>query len=805
MDSLWHDLRTGLRLLTRNPALTATCVLTLGLGIGTATLMFSIPNGSFWEPLPFEESDRLVYPLSVNLASGSTGNSLFLHDFLDFRERQTTCEAIGAWYSITVNVSSAGDPPQPYRGACISPAAFRIVRSQPFLGRFFSPEEMQPGGPPVIILSHRVWQERFAGDPGIVNRTIRANGQNATIIGVMPEGFFFPDNQDCWLPHRQDPLLIERGEGVPVQTIARLKPGVHREQAQAEFSAIAADLAIAHPETNRNRGVRLNRHSWIFLAQREAVLIYLMLAATVIVLLIACLNVTNILLSRTAGRIREMAVRSSLGANRSRLIRQLLIEAFTLALPGMFLGLLFCQIGLEFFSVGVARTQPPWWFRFDVDPNVLLYAGALMFFTTLSAGLIPALQASRISMNDFLKEASRSATGSRVTRSSRFMVMTEIAFSAGLLFAAGLTVKSILHLNDFDFGIRKENVVSARVRLSEADYPTRESRTALWVSIATRLQELPGIRGSAVTPFLPLEGAVWAPLVPRGQADREADSSPVSAVKMISPGYFNTVGIELLQGRDFTPADEAGAPRVAIVNTRYAERHLGGLDPVGQRLERAGTDTGEPGYIVIGVVGNEWINSDNSPAEVVYTSLFQDDRNFANLVVRTRGERETIVEAMREAVVELDPHLPVYQIRTMDEVIYDQTWAYSLFGNLLVIIGILALILASVGLYGVIAFTVSQRTREFGIRSALGARPGNIIALVMKQGARQLGSGMLIGVGLAWVFAQGMRNMFFGVVPSDPLVLFTILLVLGTSGIVACLFPARRAVRIDPLSAMRQE
>lgn len=805
MDSFLHDLRHSARMLFKNPGLTITCVITLSLGIGLTTLMFCIINGSLYEPLPFEDSRKLLFIVRNNLSEGAERMGVSIHDFVDWRDQQTTFEDLAGYYSGTVNLNNEGERPIRYQGSFITPSAFILIRVQPLIGRIFTEEEMSSDTPPVIILGYNAWQNRFGGDPEIIGKTIRANGETMTIIGVMPEGFVFPDNDDVWLPQRQDPLQIPRNQGVWLNVMGRIKEGVTLEQAGAEFDAIATRLAEEYPDTNEGVGVQVSPVSRLILDSEARIVMFLMLIATFTVLLIACFNVANLLLARAAMRTKEMAVRTSLGASRGKLIWQLMLEAIAFSAIGALLGLLLGYIGITIFDRMVVSTDPPWWFRFNIDMNVVLFVAGLTLISGIVSGILPSLQASRSDITDVLKDESRGASSFRMSRFSRILVITEIAFSCGLLVTAGLITKSVINVGSFDFGVASEKVFTARVGLFESDYPTVESRTLFWRELHTRLNEIPGVESASLTPNLPLRGSDGGSFIFEGVEYPPDSDLPTTGLKLVSPDYFDTFEIELYQGRDFSETDIPGALTPAIVNQSFVDRYSPGESPLGKRARGANEPEDAPWYTIVGVVADEWLDVENENPEIAYGCLFQADARFISIAVRTRGEPMSIATAVRDEVMRIDHDLPIYWVMPMTQVISDQTWVYGVFGSVMIIAGLIALFLASVGLYGVMAFSVSRRTQEIGVRMALGARSMTLIRMILQQGAFQLGVGLIVGLGLAMLLARGMRLILFGVTPSDPLIYALILITLLVTGFLACYIPARRATRVNPVNALRHE
>jgi len=805
MDSFLQDLRNSLRMLTKNPGLAITCVLTLAFGIGLTTLMFILVNGSLYEPLPFEDSGDIRFVLGTNPSEGQEQMGLSVHDFTDLRNAQTSFEDLAGWYEGTVNIVSAGDLPERYNGAFITPAAFSLLRVQPVIGRIFTEEERSASAAGVGLIGYDLWQTRFGGEEDVLGCTLRINGETATVIGVMPEGFYFPMEEEIWLPLKLDPIELARGDGIYLNVIGRLREGATERQASEELNVIASRLASEYPETNEGLGIQVQKISELVMGSEGNLVLHLMLVATMAVLLIACVNVANLLLARASMRTREMAVRTSLGASRKRLIRQLVLEASSFAMVGAVLGLALGQIGITIFMQYAQGSDPPYWFQFNIDLNVILFVAGTMLLSTLFAGIFPALQASRTNISEVLKDDSRGASGFRLSRFSKVLVVSEIAFSLGLLFAAGLITKSVVNLNRFEFGIEGEHVMTARLGLFEGDYPTVESRSQFFKDLHRELNGMPGVSSAAITPFLPVRGSDATEFIFEG-VDYPPDTDfPVTKMKAVTPGYFATFGIEIVQGRDFNAADVGGSLPVAIVNRSFAKKWSPGESVIGRQARGAADGPDDPWFTIIGLVEDEWTDTENEEPAMAYVALYQSDANFVSLAMKTGGDPVSYAGSMREAVLAVDSDLPIYWVMPMSDVIFEVTWFYAIFGSLIMIAGFFALFLASVGLYGVMAFSVSRRTSELGIRMALGAQSGNLVRMILKQALVQLGIGTVLGIGLAFALAQGVQMLLFGVSPSDPVMFALIVLVLVGTGALASFIPARRATRIDPVIALRYE
>jgi putative ABC transport system permease protein len=599
---------------------------------------------------------------------------------------------------------------------------------------------------------------------------------------------------------------LERGEGMPLMVFGRLADGVSYDQAQAELVTLAARQAREHPQTNAHTGAAVQPYVHASFGSRVVNTIYTMLAAVFGVLLIACANVANLLLARTSTRGKEIAIRTALGASRRRVVGQLLAEALVLAAIGTALGLVVARVGLEAFNRSVVDTQPPFWIDIRIDTTVLLFTAALTFLAALASGLVPALRASRCDVHEILKDEARGTTGFRLGRFSKGLVVAEIAVSCGLLVAAGLAIRSVVNLSRTDFGFETASVFTARFGLFEADYPDAAARARFYDELLRRLEALPGSRAAALAEALPASGGrrLWVSL--EGRTYETEQDHPTAMLAAVSPGYFGTFGKRVLRGREFSSGDTAEAPPVAIVNESFAARHFPGEDPVGRRLRVGRADSREPWTTIVGVAPDLYMSGiSNTLPEGFYVPLAQQPPAFASLAVLARGDPIAISLSVRTAVNALDSDLPLYWVRTMADAIAENNWHYRVFGSLFMTFGFAALFLATVGLYGVTAFSVSRRTHEIGVRMAIGADRRRVLGHVLRQGAGQIALGLAIGVLIAAGLSRLMTILLFGVEPWDLTTFLAVIATLSLAALLAMLVPARRAMRIDPMTALRYE
>lgn len=812
MRPVLGPLRYGVRMLVRRPGLSLSAIVALALGIGLTTTMFSIVYVAVLKGLPFEDADELVALFRNRPAQGVQFMGVSIHDFHDWRRQQTSFEDIAAYYAETVNVGGTEGQPIRYLGAYASAHLFDVLRVRPILGRTFRPEEDHPSTPPVMILSYRAWQDRFQGDPTIVGRTVRANAEVTTIVGVMPEKFGFPSQMDAWLPLRIDPLAYSRSggpalEGTVVQAIGRLKDGVTLDQAQAEMSAIAGRLATEYPASNQGVGVTLMRQVDTFIGPPAVAMLYTMLGAVFGVLLIACANVANLLLARTVVRAKEIAVRTALGASRWRTITQLLAETLVLAAAGTVVGLVVAKVGMDFFNAGLATQEMPLWFVARLDPAVAAFVVGLTILSTLAAGTIPALRASNANVAEIMNDESRGSSSLRMGRVSKVLVVAQLAVSCGLLVAAGLMIRTVVNVARFDYGFDTANILTARVGLFEKDYPTAASQLAFYDGLVERLEGRPGIRAVAWTSDLPARGGQMQPLTVDGVAYPTDQDHPLARRIVISPAYFDIVGVRPVRGRLFARTDAAETQPVAIVNERFVELFFPGKDPLGARVRLGQDDT--PWRTIVGVVPDLHlggaIGAINPRHEGVYLPLAQNAINFMSLAVRTEQAATSYAATVQDEVNQIDAALPLYWVRSLSDQYALDTWFYRAFGTLFVAFGLVALAMATIGLYGIMSFSAGNRTREIGVRMALGAESRSVMMLILRQGAWQIAAGLTLGLVVAALLSQGLGLLLFGVRPWDPLIFAAVVVALAGAGLLACVIPARRATRIDPVRALRYD
>ena len=625
----------------------------------------------------------------------------------------------------------------------------------------------------------------------------------------MPLQFAFPIREAIWTPLSIDPLAKPRGQGPNHFVIARLKPGVTITEARTQAQAIASQLESEFPTTNKGIGADVMPYAKTILGPEIYGLLFTMLGAGIGVLLIACVNVSNLLVARASLRRREVAVRMAMGAARYRILRQHLTEVLVLATAGAGIGIVLSVFGMRWFTQALSVNPPPFWIRFELDYRVLLFVLGLIVLASLFAGAVPALHAMRVNAGSALKDDSRSSTSARLGRFSSGLVIAELAVSCGLLIAAGLMIKSVVQLKNVAMPFAIENILTARVDLPRATYPDSPASIRFFEQLLPRLQAVPGVEAATLSDGLPAAGNGSIPVQIEGKAYAQDNDYPLAREGIVTPGYFDTFQTRMRSGREFTTADTATGQPVAIINESFARTHYPGIDPVGHQMKRIRPGSKEPWMTIVGVVPDllmEGIGNNNASPVGYYIPIAQSDvANGVRIAVRTRGEPAAVTPLIRSAVTSLDSELAIYEISTLRRVIDRQTWFYTVFGTFFMAFGICALLLAAAGLYGVMSFAVTQRTREMGVRSALGAQGAALVFLVMRKSVIQLAIGLFLGLGMALLASGALQPVLYHVNPRDAAVFAAVIATLAVVSVIASYLPARRVTRIDPVLALANE
>ncbi len=807
LTDFFQDLRYAARMQRKNPGFTVVAIIALALGIGANTAIFSVVNTVLLRPLPYKDPERLVMVWEDASKHGYPRDTPTAANFVDWRNQNTVFEGMAAILPQSFNLTGAGEPER-LRGRAVSASLFPLLGVEPQIGRVFTNAEDQRGSNQVVVLSYALWQRRFGGDNGIVGKTLNLNGQPYIVVGVMPARFQFPSSTDeIWTPIAFTAEQAADRTTHYLQVLARLKPGITLEQAQTEMSTIAARLQQQYPQSNTDVGAEVTSlHEHTVGDIKPALLI--LLGAVGLVLLIACANVANLLLARAAVRQKEIAVRVALGARRWRLIRQFLTESVLLATLGGVVGLGIAYGGLillrAFIPQTIAQAK-----QVTMDPKVLGFTFLVSTITGLIFGLAPALQAARFNQTETLKEGGRdSATGSSGKRIRGLLVTAEVAISLVLLIGAGLLINSFLRLRNVDPGFRTENLLTMKFVLPHPKYKDFERRSAFYTDLIQRVQALPGVNSAAVTSNLPLyrQGNSIAVGI-EGRPDPPPGQELIVTTRIVSPGYFKTMSIPVLTGRQFTDQDTRKSPLVMLISETMARRVWPNEDPVGKRVALGPIQRPEDWFQVIGVVKDvRQFELSAEPKPQMYL-LYRQTDFFApeDLVVQTGVDPASMATTVRNAVWEIDKDQPVSNIRTMEEILLDSIARQRFNMLLLAIFGAVALILAAVGIYGVMSYSVAQRTHEIGIRMALGAQTGAVLKLAVGYGLKLVLAGVAIGLIAAFALTRVMSTLLFGVTATDPMTFTLISLLFVCVAALASYIPARRATKVDPIIALRYE
>jgi len=809
MQTLWQDLRYGARMLMKNPGFTLVAVITLALGIGANTAIFSVVNRVLLFRLPYKDAGRLVMVWGSNPQQGADIDLVSPADLADWRTQNTMFEDLAATSDAQFNLTGMGEP-ELLIGYRLAANFFQVAGAQPALGRAFTPEEDRAGAPGVVILSHRLWQRRFGADPNALGRNVTLNGNPYTVIGVMAAGFQHPQRSELWTPLRLNSLEANQANDRSfrnLRVVGRLKSGVTLEQAQMEMSRVARRLADQHPDTNAGQGVKIVSLREQYAGDIKPTLLAL-LGAVGFVLLIACANVANLLLARSTARRREIAVRTALGAWRGRLIRQFLTESFLLALVGGALGLLLtlwsANLLVALFPNNVDNLDIPVVEAIPIDGRVLGFSLLISLLTGVIFGLAPAWQASKQELSQALKESgANTTTGMSGRRMRGLLVVSEMALAVLLLIGAGLMVKSFWRLLQGDLGLNPKNVLTMEVLLSPQKYGDGGQRRAFLQDVMQRIENLPGVEGAGATNFLPLTG-FWdiASFRIEGRPAPRPNEEPSADNRVVTERYFLTMGIRLLRGREFDGRDREGAQPVVIINETMARRYWPNEDPIGARINFGQGNSAE----IVGVVNDvKSFGLEEQTHPDIYRPYAQAPFRLIAFAVRAGGDPLSLVAAVKNAIYAVDKDQPVFKVITMEKLAAESITLRRVSMLLVGGLSALALILAAIGIYGVMSYTISQQRREIGLRLALGAQANDVMKLVIVQGMKPALFGMTIGLLSSFALTRLIKGLLFGVSATDPATFIVISILLGGVALVACWIPARRATKVDPMVALRCE
>ena len=821
MNNLFQDIKYGLRMLLKTPSVSLVVILALALGIGANTAIFSVINSVLLRPLPYDQADRLLF---LNEKSRVLDEmSISYPNFTDWRNQNHVFEKIGVYNRGSYNLIGSGEPER-IPTAQVSADLFSALRVNPFIGRLFTNDEDQPGATPVVVLGYGLWQRRFGGQASILNQTLNLNGKSYIVIGVMPADYAYPSRVDMWVPVGQlsgDPNWQQRGNHPGLYAIARLKADATVAQAQADMDNIAVNLEKQYPDSNSGDRVRIRPMLEVFVGDVRGTL-WILFGAVGFVLLIACANIANLLLARATARQKEMAIRTALGAGRWRIARQLLTESVLLAIVGGVLGLFVAHWAIRFILY-VSPTAIPRSREITLDWRVLGFTLLLSFVTGMLFGLVPAVQAAEVDVHETLKETGRGVSGRHWLRSS--LVVVEVATTMILLIGAGLMIRSFYRLENVNPGFSYEHLTSFSVTLPQKKYATEDQRSGFFSRLLENIRTLPGVESAAAASGLPLGNNGWqTSFVVEGRPLPPRSETPLMEACTVTPDYFRAMNIPLLRGRYFDDHDNrsflAGrdlskyndgerlisGSNVIIIDEEFARRYWPNEEAVGKQI-RFGTDAKAPVLTVVGVVGRVKMEGlvEDSHRVQGYFAFAQIPFNGMTVILKATGDPNQLIAAARQQVKTVDPDQPIYSIRTMDEIRGESVAPQRLNLTLLSIFAGIALVLAIVGIYGVMSYSVTQRTHEIGIRMAIGAQPHDVFRLIIGHGMTLTVIGIAIGLLGAFGLTRLMTTMLFGVKPTDPATFAVIALILSGVALIACYLPGRRATKVDPVISLRYE
>jgi putative ABC transport system permease protein len=806
---LRQDSTFALRMMRKNLGFTLAAIIVLGLGIGANTAIFSVVNAVLLKPLPYQHGERLLMMRQSTPSSGLMGRTVSVPELMNYRRQNRSLDAIVEYHNMQFILLGRAEPEQVETGV-VSWNYFDVFGAKPLVGRNFAPDDEKPGAPAVLLLSYEYWLRSFGGDPTVIGKVFRMNDKPHTVIGVLPPFPQYPQENDVYMPTTACPFrsgahMLANRQMRMVRMFGRMKPSIKPAEAGADLSAVAASMIREFPNDypeGPDLKVDVTPLKTELTRDAKPTMLFL-LAAAGFVLLIACANVANLNLSRMVRRERELGVRTAMGANRVRLFRQLLTESSLLALLGGALGLLLATGGLQLLAAYVARFTPRAR-EVHIDITVLLFTLGVALFVSVLTGTAPAV-ARRENLITTLKEGgSQSTLGSVRGKLRSALIVAQVAVSFLLLIGAGLTVRSLINLQHVDPGFRPENVLTIQFSLDFSRYTSNEKVLAFWDSLLEKAQALPGVTSVAAAGVFPLDKSPAF----NNQYDIEgqqgnATGKPIAELNVISPGYLQVLGIPLLSGRNFDRRDRPESAKVAIITQSAARRHWHNQDPVGRRFS---FDNGKTWTEIIGVIGDVHEHGLDLPVnDLIYLPFAQYPQNGPAFMARTLGDPMTVARAVVQRLYEVDPNQPAGRIQSLEQYRADSIAAPRLTANLLGLFALLALAIAVAGIGGVMALAVSQRTHEIGVRMAIGARPAEIVRMILSQGMGLALVGVVIGVAAAFALTSAVKSFLFGVTPNDPATFFTVAAVLAAAALAACYLPARRAAQVDPLRALRTE
>jgi putative ABC transport system permease protein len=808
--SLWQDIRYGSRMLGKSPGFAVTAVLTIALGIGATTAIFSVCDALLWKPMPLPHLETLVMVLQRVPENPDAWNDVSPADVDDIRRGNTSLQAMASWSGGLANIVSSGGEPERVFQALTTSNFFDVLGVQPALGRTFLPGEDQPGREREVVLSDRLWRRRFGADPSIVGKTLRLDDENYEVRGVMPASFDFPLATEVWTPVPLSQTQLNSRTALQLASVGRLKPGRTVQQVQAELTSIASRLEKEYPNTNKNRQFMVWPAIRFLVEGQTAQYLKMLLGSVIFVLLIACANVANLQFARATSRLREVAVRTALGASRSRVIVQLLTESVLISITGALAGLLLARWGIS----AIANYMPPeiqrfvmGWDRIQLDGRALAFTLLAAVASGIVAGLAPAWQMSRPNLTDALKEGGRgSSSGKGRHRLRNFLVAAEMALAVVLLVGAGLMVRGFQTLVQNGASFEPQTLLTLRLAITETKYHEKYQVAAFYRQVVERIRPLPGVRSVAAVSALPYTNhAAGREFTIQGRPI-EPGNQPNGMYQVASTEYFSTLHVPLRAGRFLQPGDGPDAPRVAVISENMAQHWWPNESPIGKHIKIGRPDSKDPWLTIVGVVGNVWHNPyDRGPRRTIYVPFQQAPATWMDIGVRAAGDPLRLAPGVTAAIRSVDPEQPITDMFTLARAIHNSAIGLNYMAALMGIFGVVALVLSAIGVYGVMAFMVSEQKHDIGIRVALGAPRMSVLATVFRRGMYTAGAGMAIGLLIALGFARLLSSLVYGVSATDAMSFVGIPLTLAASAALATYVPARKAMQIDPIIALRHE
>jgi predicted permease len=806
MRAFTEELKAAVTGLGRAPAFTALAAGVLALGLGVVIFMYGVADTLMLKPPPFPNADRLYTIATIDgQIAGDYDDSMLPQDYLKVREASDQFEAVGAIYQGTAYLTGDGQAER-YDGGFADGYVFDVIGVAPEIGRTILPRDAVEGAAPVVVLSHALWTERFGADFAVLGRTVRVNGTSSEVIGVMPEGFTFPSTADLWVANQQDATRIPRGEGVDVGVYVRLKEGASPDVAQQDLAPVAAAITAEAGPQAFNGHFEIIPFAAGFLGD-DTRLIWTMLVAVGFVLLIACANVSNLLLARSAYRVRETTVRSALGASRSRLVMHMLAEGFVISAVATLMGLLLASIALDGFRIAMfeVMTDSPTWWTFEIDYRVALFAIGAAFLSTLLAGLPAAIRASRPSLDALLRDGGRTGSGHAIGKIAWTLVVFEVALACLLLGVSALMTKSVLNATSTDVGAETGDIMTARVGLTVGTYLEEADQIRFWDTLLQRIQVQPGIQAAAIATSLPGHGSGDGPISVEGRDYGDVTTKPFVNHVTVSPSYFDTFRIRARQGRLLDSRDVKESLSTIVINEKMVRDMFPDESPLGKRASFDLDTEDKTWFTVVGVVPDIVQEESGEIEPVIYIPVTQRPERFMSIAVRGEGDPRSLVAPIRTALAQTDPDLALYWLRTFDESRAIRTAGFRIVGTMFAVFAGVALVLAAAGLFGVLAFHVGQRTREIGVRRALGADDRRILRMVMRASGVQILLGVAIGMTLLPLMGRALGDVLGEVSPYDPGIYSMVVGVMIAVAIAATLTPTRRALKVDPAAALRYE